>query len=282
MAVNRVSPRIGKVVDIPNGVPTIGTATAGAEAATVAFTAPATSATGGPIFSYRAVSSPGSIVGTGTTSPITVSGLTVGTSYTFTVAAANPTGTGVYSAASNSIVPTPLTSFESIASATVTSTDVVFSNIPQTYRHLQIRFRLNANAAGNGGITGRMRINGATSGYVWHYVKGNGSTAQATGATGTSSFGYMPLPTNASGAGTNIYLVGIVDIPNYTTSQVKVPVMFSGLDTNNNSSVHSDTGYIGHTSGYLADTNPITVVSFINDSSFNMAGEVALYGIKES
>ena len=38
MATNRVSPKKGKVVDIPT-VPTVGTATAGSESATVAFTA---------------------------------------------------------------------------------------------------------------------------------------------------------------------------------------------------------------------------------------------------
>jgi len=108
MAVNNASPKRGKVVDIPANAPTIGTATdaeLSSGAVTVAYTAGST-ATGGPISSYTAVSNPGSIVGTGTTSPITVSGLTLDTSYTFTVAAVNATGTSEYSAASNSATPT--------------------------------------------------------------------------------------------------------------------------------------------------------------------------------
>ena len=78
MATGQTSPKTGKVVDIPANAPTIGTATAGGGSASVTFTAPSTS-TGGPISSYTVLSNPGSVVGTGTTSPITVSSLTSGT-----------------------------------------------------------------------------------------------------------------------------------------------------------------------------------------------------------
>jgi hypothetical protein len=87
----------------PNA-PTIGTATAGNASASVAFTAPS-NVGGGAITSYTAISSPGGIVGTGATSPVTVSGLTNGTAYTFTVVATNSYGSGPVSAASNSVTP---------------------------------------------------------------------------------------------------------------------------------------------------------------------------------
>jgi hypothetical protein len=51
---------------------------------------------------FTATSSPGSITGTGSSSPIVVSGLTPGTSYTFTVTATNANGTSAASSASNS------------------------------------------------------------------------------------------------------------------------------------------------------------------------------------
>lgn len=89
----------------PNA-PTIGTATAGDASASVAFTAPA-NVGGGAITGYTVTSSPGGFTGTGASSPITVSGLSNGTAYTFTVVATNAFGTGPQSAASNSATPVP-------------------------------------------------------------------------------------------------------------------------------------------------------------------------------
>lgn len=86
------------------GAPTIGTATAGDTQATVAFTAPA-SAGGAAITGYTVTSAPPGGTGTGPGSPITVTGLTNGVAYTFTVTATNTAGTGPASAASNAVTP---------------------------------------------------------------------------------------------------------------------------------------------------------------------------------
>lgn len=86
------------------GAPTIGTATAGNAQATVTFTAPGSDG-GSPITNYRVTSSPGGITATGAASPITITGLTNGVAYTFTVAATNAIGFGPESAASNSVTP---------------------------------------------------------------------------------------------------------------------------------------------------------------------------------
>ena len=88
---------------VPNA-PTIGTATAGDTSVSVAFTAPS-NVGGGPITSYVAVSSPGGFTGTASASPVTVTGLTNGTAYTFQVFAINAYGSSDASASSNSVTP---------------------------------------------------------------------------------------------------------------------------------------------------------------------------------
>lgn len=74
--------------------------------ASVSFT-PA--ATGTPAVGYTATSTPGGLQSSGCTgSPCTVSGLTDGTSYTFTVHAMSPGGSSAESSASNSVTPAPV------------------------------------------------------------------------------------------------------------------------------------------------------------------------------
>nr|WP_234902099.1 putative Ig domain-containing protein [Agrobacterium rubi] len=94
-------------VTVP-GAPTIGTATAGNGEATVSFTAPAANG-GATITGYTVTASPGGVTATGSASPITVTGLTNGTAYSFTVVATNSAGPGAASAASNSVTPVPPT-----------------------------------------------------------------------------------------------------------------------------------------------------------------------------
>ena len=92
------------VTTVPQA-PTIGTATAGNGQATVSYTAGATG--GSAITGFSGVSSPGGFTSSASSSgtPMTFTGLTNGTSYTFTVTATNANGTSVASSASNSVTP---------------------------------------------------------------------------------------------------------------------------------------------------------------------------------
>lgn len=101
VAVRDYSPPLILAPDAPTGV----FATAGNGQAAVYFSAP--SSNGSAITSYMVTSNPGNITASGLSIPITVTGLSNGTSYIFTVTATNAVGTGPASEPTNSVTPTP-------------------------------------------------------------------------------------------------------------------------------------------------------------------------------
>jgi hypothetical protein len=110
----------------PPGIPVIGTSTnVGTSraynngAASVVFTP---GEGGGLPNSYRATSVPSGFTGTASTSPITVSGLQSGTSYTFSVTGTNNFGTSASSSNSNSITATTLADAPVIGTLSYVST----------------------------------------------------------------------------------------------------------------------------------------------------------------
>jgi titin len=103
---NAVTPAAPTAPGAPTGV----SATAGNGSATVAWTAPANG--GSPITSYAVTpylagvaQTPTTVTGTPPSTTTTVSGLTNGQSYTFTVTATNAIGPGPASSASNAVTP---------------------------------------------------------------------------------------------------------------------------------------------------------------------------------
>ena len=277
MATNRISPKKGKVVDIPDAVVTIGTPTAGDAQVSVAFTATAP-ATGGPVQKYTAISSPGSVTVSGSTSPVVVTGLTNGTAYTFTVAAGNATGNNIFSSASASATPTVTGTFESIATVTIgaggSGGSISFSSIPQTYKHLQIR-AISRYTAGTGlENLAYLQFNGDTAtNYAHHFMLGTGSAVASTGQATINKFPLIDSSNNAATA--NVFAVTVADISDYTnTNKYKTARSIAGLDTNGNGSAFL-------CSGLWMNTAAITSITVVpENTAFAQYSSFALYGIK--
>ena len=257
--------------------PTIGTATDGGTGTTVTVTYTA-GATGGKAVSvYTATSSPGSLTGTGA-SPITVSGLTTGTAYTFTVTATNANGTSAASTASNSVTPITPSSFESIATFTPTSGQTVtFSSIPSTYKSLQLR--INLIASDNNSTF--LRFNGDTgTNYARHYfVGGYSASANQIYTTGEQDLAFIPLTGNAYASGNPTYpYVCIVDIVDYASTS-KNKTVRAVLGTNRNNTGNAELQILSGL--YRTNTAINSITFFFNGSSvFNSGTSIALYGVK--
>jgi hypothetical protein len=190
-------------INLP-GAPTAVTASvATATSATINFTPP-TNVGGSIITSYAVTSSPGGVTASGASSPIVVTGLTTGTTYTFTVTATNAGGTGPASTASNSIVANPIgvgvmVGFDSNATQFF-SIEVGGSPVTQPF---PAGFTLSSNARtpvidySRGYIYAQ---EAASGGAIWVINSSTGvgirSTAVSTAVTGTLSIQYNGITVN--------------------------------------------------------------------------------------
>jgi hypothetical protein len=290
MASGQVSPKRGKVVDLPEAIITIGTATDGGTGTTasVAFTA-SSPTTGGPFNSFTATSSPGSFTNTGSSSPIVVSGLTADTAYTFTVKATNGTGSGPVSSASNSVTPTLPNSYEAIATLSGNSSSqvITFTSIPGTYKSLQIRGTMVADYGSSDYGNAGLRFNGDSGlNYANHVVRGywDGSTGNKQGVNytiGTVNYG-LNLISFLNQSQDTVFPV-VVDIYNYAdTNNTKIAKATSGSSYwNSDNTVRR--GIIQGGSMFWNSTAAITSISLYQQNApWNPKTKFTLYGIKDS
>ncbi|MDP9335960.1 MAG: fibronectin type III domain-containing protein, partial [Actinomycetota bacterium] len=177
------------------GAPTIGTATRGNGLASVTFTAPASNG-GSAITSYTATctSTNSGVLGSnsGPGSPITVTGLTNGKTYTCKVTATNAVGTSTPSAASNSFMPATVpaapTNAKAVPGSTTTATGpLTVSFTPGANNGATITSYTVTCTSSDGGASGSNT--------------GTASPITVTGLTTAKTYTCTVTPTNAVGAG---------------------------------------------------------------------------------
>jgi hypothetical protein len=250
-------------VSVPQA-PTIGAVTASDSSVTVAYTAGATG--GAAVTTYTATSSPGGFTGTGA-SPITVSGLTNGTSYTFTVTATNSAGTSAASSASSSVAPVLPAQYDSLATVSINGVNTAtISSIPNTYTHLVLRWT--TNSGGQQNLFYRFNGTGAYRGLSQRILSNNSRDTAADNGSGSLSGG------STSG---NFVTGNVLYIPNYkdTTQKRTNLSYFGGRDT-------AQINGFGFQSGMADFTTAVSSITiFLSSGNMGSTGaSLSLYGIK--
>ena len=170
--------------------------------------------------------------------------------------------------------PFELGDYRSIATITFGSaaSGFDFINIPQTYKHLELRFMASSTLSATVDNLAMYANNDTTNVYSTHSLYGNGSSASAT-AFATQPRIYLPSLFSASTTGQ--YTVGILQIFDYTsTNKFKTTRTLHGFDANGS-------GIVGLSSGLFQSTGAITRFSGGTSANIAAGSTFALYGIKE-
>jgi chitodextrinase len=256
-ASNSVTPSVPSTVP---GAPTIGTATKGNAQATVTFTAPGSNG-GSAITGYTVTSSPGGITATGSASPITITGLTNGTAYTFTVTATNANGIGPVSPASNSVTPSAVPGAPTIGTATKGNAQaiVTFTAPGSNGGSAIIGYTVTSSPGGitAAGSTSPIIVTGLTNGTAYTF------TVIATNVNGTGS------ASSASNSVTPSTVPGAPTIGTATAGNAQATITFNAPGSNGGSAI---TGYtVTSSPGGITGTgtgSPITVTGLTIGTSY--------------
>ena len=167
--------------------------------------------------------------------------------------------------------------FELISTAygTGSSSTITLSSIPADYKHLQIR-GVARSGTQYGSTAMYMRLNGATSGYAWHELYGDGSSVASSSGTADTKINVGTIPSvNGTAGAVGAFVIDILDYA--STSKNKTVRTFYGVTDSANSNTT-----VALRSGFLTSTSAVSSVSFIANSSlpFTSLTRISIYGIK--
>ena len=149
---------------------------------------------------------------------------------------------------------------------------IVFSSIPATYTHLQIRGIIRGNRTGALDEMG-IRFNGGSASITYHNFHGNGSAVTTAGATATGWSWFAPIASGSETAG--VFSSIVIDILDYSnTNKYKVFRALTGYD-------NASSGRVYSASGMQLDTAAINDITIIpSNTTFAANTSFSLYGIK--
>ena len=156
---------------------------------------------------------------------------------------------------------------------------VTFNDIPQGYKHLQLRILGQENRATYGISEFRLRFNGDQGlNYRNHTLYGDGASATAsTNLTYSILLGDGMFGTTTGGT----FGAGVVDILDYTnTNKYTTTRLLAGVDINGTIAGYG--GRVGISSGLWFDTAAINSISLTpnNGTVLSQYSRFSLYGIK--
>lgn len=183
---------------------------------------------------------------------------------------------GIYASQVSGRLWAPNGAMDALATVTVGTnapTEVIFTGIPQGYKHLQIRAVVKHNAAGSGTDNGTLQFNGDTAAnYSGHFLYGSGSGAGNSSGYANLSNMNVAFWMQASSP-SYVFGAAIIDILDYSSNTKNTTVRsFSGVDTNG-------AGIASVSSGAWYSTAPVTSIRLYG-ATFSQYTQFALYGVK--
>lgn len=191
------------------------------------------------------------------------------------ISSAKSGGTGISLALDNNFM-------EPIASTLVGASGsaiIEFNDIPQTYKHLQIRLigRTNRSTAAIDQMNIRFNSDAGTNYVTNHYIQGNGSAVYAGANTSGNLMTVYRLTADGAPTLSGAFGVSIIDILDYAnTNKNKTLRALSGQDMN---TVSGEVFFVS--AAWMSTTAISSIIITPNVGTlFNQYSRFSLYGIK--